>query len=68
MKLHSRTMPCEEAQTDLHGVLLDWLERHPDLSWSEAVRCLASLIASWAVYPVCEERHPTDSDKEADEE
>lgn len=67
MKLHPRTMPCQKAEIDLHGLLIDWLERNPDLTWAEAVRCLASIIANWSKYPVREERHPGEPDKKADE-
>ena len=66
MKLHERTMRCQKAESDLRGVLLNWLEAH-DLTWAEVIRCLAHILSSWTKYPVREERHPDDPDKGADE-
>jgi hypothetical protein len=67
MRLHPRVMPCQAAENDLHEVIIDWMERHPDLTWAEAVRCLAGIIASYSKYPVREERHGADSEKRTDE-
>lgn len=67
MKLHKRVFPCQKAEVDLRAVLLDWLERHPQLTWAEAVRCLAGIIHSWSARPVQEERHGN-KDTRTDEE
>ncbi len=67
MKIHPKTFYCQRAESDLHGVLLKWLEANPELTWAEAVRCLAGIIASWSKYPVREERHPHDDTKKTDE-
>lgn len=67
MTLHKRTLPCQKAANDLRGVLVDWLRKHPDLTWAEAVHCLAGMIASWTTYLIRDERHPNDPDKRADE-
>lgn len=66
MKLHPRVFMCQKAENDLRGVLLDWLEKNPELTWAEAVRCLAGIIHSWSARPVGEERHG-DKDKRTDE-
>jgi len=66
MKLHERVTRCQKASADLHDVGLDWIVKH-DLTFPEAIRCLAGLIASWSKYPVQEERHPNDPNKRADE-
>jgi len=56
MRLSRKTIYCRRAENDLRGVLLDWLERHKEITWAEAVQCLAGLIYSWSSYPVIEER------------
>lgn len=66
MKLHERVTRCQQASADLHEVALEWIDRH-DLTWAEAIRCLAGLITSWSKYPVQGERHPNDPSKRADE-
>lgn len=62
-KLHPRTEPCQKARTALELLLLDWLKEFPDLTWAEAVSCLAMIIASWSKYPVREERRGTTDKK-----
>ena len=48
---------CKKAESDLDELLIEWLKRHPDLTWAEAVRCMAVMIASFAQHPVRQERY-----------
>jgi hypothetical protein len=68
MKLHPRYSQVASAETDVTGVVLDALKRHPDLTYLELLRIMNNVMATWLKYALREERHPDDPDKRGDEE
>jgi hypothetical protein len=63
MKIHQKYFYCQGAEIELHGRLTHWLNEVADLTWSEAVRQIAGLIAHYSKHPVNEERHSDDDEK-----
>lgn len=44
----SQRAEYKSAELDLRETLLNWLERHPELTYAQAVQCLAENMVRWA--------------------
>lgn len=67
LRLHSRTMPVEQAKAEL-GVTLARFQREHDLTDIEMLVALAAQQQQLLKYRLRQERHPDDPERKADEE
>ena len=67
LRLHSRTMPVQRAQSAIHMRLLELQVEH-DLTDVEMLQIVMFHAGRIAVWMLREERYPGDPDHKADEE
>jgi hypothetical protein len=67
LRLHPRTQLVAKAKNELESTFLDFLELHPELTYTEICLMLNYLSERCLTYNLRHERHPGQPDKKADE-
>ena len=60
-------MQVQKADVEFGGLVNDWLKRHEDLTWLEAIGILLMKALEFKKYALRDERHPDNPEKKGDE-
>ena len=57
LRLHGRYRQTEQAKLALSDAVLEWLDKHPRMTFAEIVYCLNAQLTTWSGLMVREERY-----------
>lgn len=68
MRLHERVMPYQKARLDFAVMVVEFCDKHRDLTYLELLSVMNESVATQLKYAIREERHPDDPEKRGGEE